>query len=511
MNDMNEKNNQEVKLDAASSSAELGKRRRMKIGILSLVATIVVIAAVIAVNYFVDYVADRFVLELDMTSKSEYEISDETVQLLDTLSEPITITVLCDETDYANNDDYRRLPKVFQRYAQLSHGMVTVKYINAVSNPGIFTQYNELGDLSTGDIIVESEKRYKSMSPYDLLEYQTQNSSNSSSSSSSSERYLTGLRAEQRLTSAILYVTANKVPKAAYVTGHQETVNLETLDSLLTSSNYDVETISILQEGEIPSDVDLLIISQPKGDFTAEEIDALEKYMNDSGRMIVSYASDTPKLSNLEEYFEEWGVAYGDEMVYDNERCYASFNAYILPNIEPIENLTDNLDTKNSYAVIPGARPIETLWSEDNWRVTMPLMTTSNKSYSKSLSSETTSYEQSDEDQVGPFNVGVMAAQTEMHNLDRSYSYALFLNAGFLSDSALNPDMPWLNKDYFMSLMNYMSDDSDTVVIESKDLTSTTLTVTGAARSVLFYLLILIIPGVCLITGIVVWARRRHK
>jgi ABC-type uncharacterized transport system involved in gliding motility auxiliary subunit len=494
---------QDIKaVDAAGSSAELGKKRRMKIGVLSLISTIVVIAAVIAVNYFVDYIAERYVLEIDMTSESEYEISDETVQLLETLSEPITITVLCDETDYEDNDDYRRLPKVFQRYAQLSDGMVTVKYINAVTNPTIFNQYDELGDLSTGDIIIESSKRYKSLSPYDLLEYQT-------SSSDSSERYLTGLRAEQRLTAAILYVTANKVPKAAYTTGHQETVNLETLDSLLTSGNYDVDTISLMQTGEVPSDVDLLIISQPKGDFTAEEIDALEDFMNDGGRMIVTYASDTPKLTNLEEYFEEWGVSYENSVVYDPELCLSGYSPYLLPNLTSVEGLTDNLDTK-SYTIIPFARPIDVLWSEDNWRGTQVLMTTSNSSYAKDLSNETTAYEQSDEDETGSFTVGVLSYQTTMHNLDSSNSYILFLNAGFVSDTALG-NSSFLNKDYFLATLNFMSEDSETVDIESKDLTSDTLVVPGSAKNVLFYLLIIIIPGVCLVSGIVVWARRRHK
>ena len=306
-------------VDAAGSSAELGKKRRMKIGALSVISIIVVIAAVIAFNYFVDYVADRYVLEIDMTSESEYEISDETAQLLSTLSEPITITVLCDETDYANDEDLRRLPKVFQRYEQLSGGKVTVKYINAVTNPSIFNSYNDLGDLSTGDIIVESAKRYKSMDPHDLLEYTT----NKTSSGSSGSAYVTGLRAEQRLTSAILYVTANKVPKAAYISGHQENTNLETMESLLTSGNYDVTTISLMQTNEIPSDVDMIIISQPMGDYTEEEIDIIDKFLNDGGRMIVSYASDTPSLPVLDAYFEEWGVKYilhqgsvllGDEM-----------------------------------------------------------------------------------------------------------------------------------------------------------------------------------------------------
>ena len=507
---MNKNQNPEVKpVDAAGSSAELGRQRRFKIGALSVVSIIIVIAAVIAFNYFVDYFADRYVLEIDMTKESEYEISDETAQLLSTLNEPITITVLCDETDYANDEDLRRLPKVFQRYEQLSGGQVTVKYINAVTNPGIFNSYNDLGDLSTGDIIVESAKRYKAMDPHDLLEYTT-SSSNSGSSGNSGSRYVTGLRAEQRLTSAILYVTANKVPKAAYISGHQENTKLETMDELLTRSNYEITTISLMQTGEIPSDVDMIIISQPKGDYTEEEINIIDDFLsNQSGRMIVSYASDTPNLPVLNAYFEEWGVAYESQMVYDTERCFAGYNAYILPNIDTVENLTDSLD-KNGYVIIPGARPISILWDQDNWRGTQALMTTSNSAYAKDLSAESTAIEQTDSDAKGPFQVGVLSYQNQMHNLNSNFSYILFLNAGFLSDSTLGGES-FMNKDYFLAALNFMSEDSESVVIASKDLTTANLVITGAIRSVLYYLLIFIIPGICLILGIVVWARRRHK
>ena len=56
-----------------------------------------------------------------------------------------------------------------------------------------------------------------------------------------------------------------------------------------------------------------------------------------------------------------------------------------------------------------------------------------------------------------------------------------------------------------------MSDDSESVSIESEDISTTTLTVPGSARRVIFYLLIVLIPCACLATGIIVWARRRHK
>lgn len=507
IDDSNKKEQKVQIADASVSSKELGIRRRRNIGLLSLISMVLVIAAVIAANYFIDYVADRYVLEIDMTSDSEYEISEETVQLLETLSEPIQITVLCDETDYQNDADLRRLPKVFQRYEQLSGGTVSVRYINAVANPGIFNDYNALGDLSTADIIVESAKRYKSMSPYDLLEYQTKQ--NQSKQASEETKYATGLRAEQRLTSAILYVTATKIPKAAYTTGHQETTNLEQMDALLTSGNYDVTTVSLMSEGEVPSDIDMLIISQPKGDFTSDEINALEDFMDNGGKMIVTYASDTPKLQNLEEYFAEWGIEYENQLIVDNERCYAGYPMYLLPNINTVEGITNNLNPK-SYAIVPGARPVKTLWSEDNWRGTQVLLTTSNNAYAKDLTEASSQIEQDENDANGPFNVGVLSYQAEMHNLNSTYSYILFLNAGFVSDTTLESST-FLNKDYFLAALNFMSDDSEAVVIDSKDLTATELVVPGSAKRVLFYLLILMIPCVCLGLGIGVWAKRRHK
>jgi len=196
-------------------------------------------------------------------------------------------------------------------------------------------------------------------------------------------------------------------------------------------------------------------------------------------------------------------------MVYDTERCYSGFNAYLLPNLVTVEGLTDNLD-RNGYVVIPGARPITVLWQNDNWRGTQPLMTTSNSSYAKDLSSVMTAYERSDEDTDGPFQVGVLAYQNKMHNLNSTFSYILFLNAGTISDTALG-QTAFLNKDYFMAALNFMSEDSEAVSIASKDLTTENLVITGAVKRVLYFLLIYIIPGVILVGGILVWSRRRHK
>ena len=207
-----------------------GKSRRYQIGLISALTIIMVVIAVIAVNFLIDYLSDRYMLQLDMTNSDLYEITDETSQMLRTLDEPITCTVLCAEINYEENDTLYQVREVLRRYEILSEGKFTVQYIDANLNPALWDKYNALGDLSTGDLVIEGSKRYRRLSPSDLYEYQTD--------SSTGKKYLVGLKAEQNLTSAILYVIADKVPKAAYIQGHQEVTAMEKMDALLKTCNY---------------------------------------------------------------------------------------------------------------------------------------------------------------------------------------------------------------------------------------------------------------------------------
>ena len=209
-----------------------GKSRRYQIGLISALTIIMVVIAVIAVNFLIDYLSDRYMLQLDMTNSDLYEITDETSQMLRTLDEPITCTVLCAEINYEENDTLYQVREVLRRYEILSEGKFTVQYIDANLNPALWDKYNALGDLSTGDLVIEGSKRYRRLSPSDLYEYQTD--------SSTGKKYLVGLKAEQNLTSAILYVIADKVPKAAYIQGHQEVTAMEKMDALLKTCNYEL-------------------------------------------------------------------------------------------------------------------------------------------------------------------------------------------------------------------------------------------------------------------------------
>ena len=498
---MDPKHNKALKKAQQKNAVGSGKSRRNQIGLIAILTVIMVAVAVIAVNFLFDYLSERYMLQLDMTGSDLYEITDETAQMLRTLEEPITCTVLSAEINYEENDTLYQVREVLRRYEILSEGNFTFQYIDANLNPALWDKYNALGDLSTGDLVIEGSKRYKRLAPSDLYEFQSDDEGNT---------YLVGLKAEQNLTSAILYVIADKVPKAAYIGGHQEIVSMEQMDSLLKTSNYELTTVSLMTGEPIPEDVDVLIINQPQSDYETNEIETLENFLANDGSLLVFYASNTPKLPRLDLFLESWGARFNDQIVLDSYQCLGGYPTYLLPNINVVEGLTDNLAA--GYCIVPAARSIDVTFTTDDWKSTQVLMTSSSKAYSKSLAStlDNTNMGQAETDPVGPFNVMVLTSEISYDsNLNTHSSYVLFANAGFVDDSTLSNDS-FLNSSYFVSLMNMMNNDEDGVIIEAREYSSTALTISGWQATVLFWLLIIILPLGTLALGVVIWVRRRH-
>ena len=236
---------------------------------MAAITSVIFIAAVVIVNVFIGYMTDRFVLEFDMTSEKLFEISDDTKEIIDDLNEQITITVLAEETSYRNGQEMlANVYEILQRYAALGNGKIVVRYIDPMINVSEVERYKEkVGNaLTTNDIIIESSKRVKRLAPQNLYTARQNNYNGATvQTATAGTTYYVGLRAEQRLTSALLFVTSDEVSKAAWVYGHDETYAIPEFETLLGYANYDVTNIRLIQE-DIPDDVTMLIISDPAKD-----------------------------------------------------------------------------------------------------------------------------------------------------------------------------------------------------------------------------------------------------
>ena len=144
------------------------KDRRFKHGSLATVMTIGMVAVVVLVNIIFGMLADRFPMDVDLTSDKIFEVSDQTVNYLKDLKQEVTVTVLAKEDEFSgNNTYYNQANEVIQKYAKYSSN-ITIEYLDLYSNPEIAQKYPK-ETLYTGYIIVACGDRYQVLTAYDLF------------------------------------------------------------------------------------------------------------------------------------------------------------------------------------------------------------------------------------------------------------------------------------------------------------------------------------------------------
>ena len=488
-------------VELAAEQEEI-KSRKFKYGTLATLFTVIFIVAVILINVFVGYLTDRFVLEVDLTSEKLFEISEDTKEVIADLNEPVDIIVFADETHYKDSTElYSNIYETLQRYQSLAGGMIKVTYIDPNLNPGVVEKYNALNDLQPDDIVVATERRFKRLQPTSLYNHQT---------GEDGITYYVGLRAEQKLTSALLYVTADTLDKALYIRGHSEDYGLDELTQLLTYSNYEVDNLILARE-DIPEGCTMLIISSPLNDYSPEEVDKLADFLDNGGKLVVSMDPNTlDPMTNLSLLFEEWGIRYDDRIILDSQQSLSGYPMYVVPDTQYFEGISDSINIQNHFAMIPACKPIEITGTQRSGIDVHPLLTSSATSYAKSVEDVIAGTDQAEGDTVGPFNMCVLAEKIATDkNLNYTRADILFCSTGMMTDSILSAP-EFLNATWLTAALNYVSEYTDAVIIPDKDFDSKALTILTWQGNLIFWLVIVAIPVIIIAAGVIVWARRRH-
>ena len=175
------------------------KKKNFKYGTVATAITIGFVALVVVINIIATLLLQKFPLSIDLTSSGKYEISQESIDYVQQLDRGVTIYVLADEADFNDpaSEYVYQVGQLLRRYSQYSD-KITVEYVDVENNPGFAAGYqNE--SLSAGDLIVQPDLRYQKFNWQDTFDLTYE----------SSGQYITEItsKAEQTLTSAVLYVT----------------------------------------------------------------------------------------------------------------------------------------------------------------------------------------------------------------------------------------------------------------------------------------------------------------
>ena len=456
----------------------------------SALITVVVLAALIILNILLG----ETTVQADLTPKKLFSLTDESRTLLEGLEREVEIYAL-----FTPGQEPESIMDSVNEYERLS-SMVSVRVLDPDRNPGVLARFAEDGgEIARGSFIVSSGSNYRVISASDIY----------------SDSY--SFKLEPLVTSAVAYVSSGRSPKIYEVVGHQETP-LASLgfSQSLEQANYTLAQLSLIRS-DIPDDAELLTIIGPKIDFSPAEITKLEEYLSGGGRLFIAL-NYLPELQpNIYDLLRRWDIAVRRGLVMEMEanRLIAEFgdNPFIsAPYITDHESLAA-LSESRLDPIFRQTMGFRRTGAEQRQLEYFPLLQSSENSW---LRTDLTSAESSrmppiGGDEAGPVDVAVAVRQRNLDTYEpegglivAAGSAATLAGLGFLGQIRANVEM-------VMDLVNWAVGDESLVNVPSKSLYRLPLRMGNVTALIYAAVSIIVIPLICIVAGVVIWLRRRHR
>ena len=456
----------------------------------SALITIAVLAALILLNILLGETS----IQADLTPKKLFSLTDETRALLDGLQREVEIYAL-----FTPGQEPESIMDSVNEYERRS-SMVSVQVLDPDRNPGVLARFTQDGaEIARGSFIVSSGSNYRVIDASDIY----------------SDSY--SFKVEQLITSAVAYVSSGRSPKIYEVVGHQETP-LASLgfSAPLEQSNYTVEELSLIRS-DIPDDAELLTLIGPRIDLSTAEVARIEEYLSGGGRLFIALNYSPEPQSNIYDLLRRWDIAVRPGMVLEMEanRLIAEFgdNPFIsAPYITDHESLTALSESRLDpiFRQTMGFRRTE---AEQRQLEYFPLLQSSKDSWLRTnlTSEESNRIPPIGGDEEGPVDVVVAVRQRNLDTYEpeggvivAAGSAATLAGLGFLGQITANVEM-------VMNLVNWAVGDESSVNVPSKSLYRLPLRIGNVTALIYAGVTIIVIPLGCILAGVVIWLRRRHR
>jgi gliding motility-associatede transport system auxiliary component len=284
--------------------------------------------AAFAVVVMLNYLSTRYCTRLHWGGAAASKLSPRTLRLLDSLTNTVKVIVYFDKED--DPDLYEQVLALLKEYKFASR-KIELEQIDLRDPAGanlIKAKYRHGGGAEKNMVIFDAGGPSEFVRAAELSDYDY----DKLLSGESQEIKRTHFKGEERFTSAIFRATHPRQLKTYFVSGHREhdpadrreQQGYSAFAEILAESNVKVATLSLLGTADVPADCNLLIIAGPSDPFLPEELDKIDRYLNQGGRMLVLFSSAlTSRQTGLEKLMQKWGVAVGFDAVVDSENSQA--------------------------------------------------------------------------------------------------------------------------------------------------------------------------------------------
>ncbi|MDR1990578.1 MAG: GldG family protein [Acidobacteriaceae bacterium] len=460
------------------------KGRRAQYGTLAASSVLIVLGILVAVNY----IGKRQNKRWDLTQNKQFSLSDQSRNILSKLDAPLDIKVFVQESSF---QEYRDRLKEYEYNSKQVH----TEYIDPDKKRAVAQQYQV---QQYGTIVLEYKGR---------TERTTANS-------------------EQDITNTIIKAVTGETKKVYFTQGHgekditsQERDGYGTIADALKRENYSVDRVVLAQTNAVPADAAAVIVAGPKTDFFPPEIDALQKYLDKQGKALLlldpQEKPDSTTLPNLVALAREWGIQVDNTIVVDASgmgRLIGTDASVPVAANYPPHPITERFTVLTAFPLARSVSPMPGSHAQ-------PVVESSPQSWAETdikslLTTGQVELNEDKGDKPGPITLAVATSEPSKDAPAEGAKDApkpetrivVVGDSDFAANGALGVQG---NKDLFMNMVSWLSQQENLISIRTKDADDRRLTLTATQQSNIVWLTLLIIPAAIFGTGIYGWWRRR--
>jgi ABC-type uncharacterized transport system involved in gliding motility auxiliary subunit len=444
--------------------------RSSQLGANALTITVLVLVVLGLIN-FLGY---RHKKRIDVTSEKLYTLSDESRKTAANLKKDVDIIRFARTPDTTFKD-------------------LADEYVNA----GSHVHYREVDPQEKPEV---------------ARQYDVKHMNDVVVSSGSHNETLTGT-GEQDITNAIIKVTRDTVKTICFVDGHGEKSlasaegdGLQGDDKALKSEGYQTKTVNLVSSGEVPNDCSVLVDAGPKQALFPQEAGFISKYLDNGGRALLLLDPETdPKVDSI---LDAWNISLGSNVVIDASGVGRLFGTG--PAVPLVVDYGANPIVQNFTGTMTFFNLARTVSIKDKGKSdpeATELLKTSPRSFTvPNLKTKEVRYDPA-KDQAGPLSLGVAAERkTGSGATSKDARLVVIGNSAFATNQWAGLQR---NGDLFVNTINWLAQDEDLISVRPKNPTNRRVILTETQQRELVLASLFFLPGLVLISGAVIWFKRR--
>jgi len=439
--------------------------RSVRYGANATAMTLLFIGVLVMVNV----VAVRYPRSVDVTATQEFTISQQTRQILQELKGPVEIVGYFGSQDRTLEVDVDNLLK---KYAAVSP-QISYRFIDPDRDP-VAARNDNIS--AYGQVIVKY-----------------------------GDRKITSIGTDEKaITGAILQATQESQTTVYFLVGHGErtlddfaAMAISDVRPLLEENNFIVENINLTVQPAVPLENSVLVIADPQQELTADENRLIGEYFQNGGRLIV--LSDPMSPSPLNDLMTSWGLAWQKNMIVDQQ---SQLGNPLAPAVleYPFNDITRDLTGQAS--VFNSVRSIKELRQDGSVPEGVDLRVLLQSSNDSSAATDFTNGQVTTQanDEIGPLIFGY--AVTVGKGRAVVIGDADFINNSYLKVAQANSAL-------FRNIVAWAAAQDALISLPEPEFVNRQVFLTDSQGTLIFYSSAFGLPLIFIITGIVVWWRRR--